>query len=299
MPNYQITQIKSVDGVPQPTRKVQNIGTLEINSNLSGAICLLNKNLEITYIDSLLADVFSFDQGNKPTSIARFLTSYSFESLRSHLTMMAFNSQKKPSGWQNIFLECPSCGSLKRMPAKIKLIDGHSFQNGIIIRFVSHVDPGSDKQLNELDNIPSPLIKVNMHGDICFANQAALSLYLELTGLDFPSNLSRLLCVNKFPAKIESLAPFLDGQLIETEIMLPNGDFAPVLLTGKLWLDYYVFTITDIREQKEQILSLSNNLEKTLLADKMKSEFLANMSHEIRTPINGILGFARLLETKF
>jgi PAS domain S-box-containing protein len=56
--------------------------------------------------------------------------------------------------------------------------------------------------------------------------------------------------------------------------------------------------IRDITEYKSVESFLTHAKEKAENADKLKSAFLANMSHEIRTPINGILGFANLLEMR-
>lgn len=41
---------------------------------------------------------------------------------------------------------------------------------------------------------------------------------------------------------------------------------------------------------------LRSALQKAQESDKLKTAFLANMSHEVRTPMNGILGFAKVLE---
>ena len=54
--------------------------------------------------------------------------------------------------------------------------------------------------------------------------------------------------------------------------------------------------IREIRQRDEIEKNLKKAKEQAQESDRLKSAFLANMSHEFRTPMNGIMGFARLLD---
>jgi CheY-like chemotaxis protein len=53
---------------------------------------------------------------------------------------------------------------------------------------------------------------------------------------------------------------------------------------------------TEIEQREKTQILLKEAKKKADQANKAKSEFLANMSHEVRTPLNGILGYAQILQ---
>jgi PAS domain S-box-containing protein len=109
------------------------------------------------------------------------------------------------------------------------------------------------------------------------------------------------------------------NEIIEMEqnILIKNEKIINVEKSYKkgaenIWLSHTLIAIRDTTENIVKIVGIIRDItiekhiqydlvkakEKAENADKLKSAFLANMSHEIRTPINGILGFANLLEMR-
>lgn len=66
------------------------------------------------------------------------------------------------------------------------------------------------------------------------------------------------------------------------------------------WQQNVEQTTAELRESMETIevqnIELDLARKEALTGSRAKSEFLVNMSHELRTPINGIIGFARLMQ---
>lgn len=81
------------------------------------------------------------------------------------------------------------------------------------------------------------------------------------------------------------------------ELYWEEGRISPIFNEeGKI--THFVAIKKDITEQKKLIEELIQAKEKALESERLKTTFLGNISHEVRTPLNGLLGFAQLLESQ-
>jgi PAS domain S-box-containing protein len=60
----------------------------------------------------------------------------------------------------------------------------------------------------------------------------------------------------------------------------------------------WVGTAVDIEDRKQTEVTLQQQTEQLIRANRIKDEFLAVLSHELRSPLNPILGWSKLLQTQ-
>ena len=151
---------------------------------------------------------------------------------------------------------------------------------------------------------PSPMIELDRHGSLLYANPAMISLLsrfgYSLEG--FPS---------VAPAHLLTIIQrcLSTGRTLDREdVILPNASFSwtfcPILSHGVV-RGYAtdmttVYAAQQALEQTAAQLRESNQrldqaLEKATESARVKSAFLATVSHELRTPMNGVIGMTSLL----
>jgi PAS domain S-box-containing protein len=105
-----------------------------------------------------------------------------------------------------------------------------------------------------------------------------------------------------FPPFTPGTAMAGETYTFERELVLPDQKRLWMLWTQRAIRDgngaviEYQAVGHDITLRKETEATLLRAKEAAEAADRAKSEFLAVVSHEIRTPINGVIGFAKMLQ---
>lgn len=88
---------------------------------------------------------------------------------------------------------------------------------------------------------------------------------------------------------------YISSEFIAQQIGWSRARFIAVRKAENTAIEYVIFALEVIDEEKRQNESLRMESEAAREASEAKGRFLANMSHEIRTPINAVLGMDTMI----
>lgn len=185
-------------------------------------------------------------------------------------------------------------GTIKDI-TEIKQIEDNLFMERDILQLV-------------IDNIPDALYIKDIQGHFIRGNKPMANFI----GLSNPEELIGKTTYDLFPFDIANELVELEQSIINKEKNIVTIQKQITVKENPVWITHTLIGIGDSDGNVTKIIGIARDIteyinahqelikakEKAEMADKLKSAFLANMSHEIRTPINGILGFASLMEMK-
>jgi len=140
-------------------------------------------------------------------------------------------------------------------------------------------------------NNPHPLIQIDRHGNIIFANPAAVAEFAEHgeVAADHPV--------------LKGLGPSLGKEIKTRDISYKNKIYqqliSPTTAHGQdAWI-IYCHDITALKNFEHELRQASQDAETAKIAaeqaNKARGDFLAHISHELRTPMNGIMSLSDCL----
>jgi PAS domain S-box-containing protein len=159
-----------------------------------------------------------------------------------------------------------------------------------------------------IDNIPDALYIKDIQGQFIRGNKPMA----DFLGIETPDEIIGKTSYDLFPLEIANELVELEQSVINKEKRIVTIQKQIRVKENEVWMTHTLIGINDLEGNVTRIIGIARDIteyinaqqellkakEKAEMADRLKSAFLANMSHEIRTPINGILGFASLMEMK-
>ena len=139
------------------------------------------------------------------------------------------------------------------------------------------------------DALPDPLVTLDGHARLVYANAAARKLLSRRAGLEDLSGRD-LSAVIRQPAILEAVADVLSGRPMHT-IEFTFADHVDQTFEAHV----EPIHTESSGDDDAQALILMRDMTALRRGEKMRADFVANVSHELRTPLTSVVGFIETL----